>query len=532
MAQIPGDTGRMFAVEARGVSAILARPLNTDTGRISCWNPSTGTEIATSLTIAGLPTGQEQGILGLAFDPNYATNRYAYINVTLSSPSRTEIRRYTVNDTTNVFNTNTALTIISISQPFSNHNGGTLRFGKDGYLYIGMGDGGDANDPGHRSQNINELLGKMLRLDVTGDDFPADATKNYKIPSDNPYVGIAGADEIWAVGLRNPWKWSFDLPSMNGMDGLLIADVGQDVMEEANHVVADEAGVNYGWKTYEGTLTTGLSGSVAIANPKWPFFTYTHDVGFSVSGGAVYRGTNLGTSLYGNYFIADFVSGWLTWMPMTYNLESGSLLNTLLALTSPTFTPKISMAQQSAVEYDNNGEIWVSRYNNTSLGNLGRLDLTAGTSRSLTGTLVLNDMMFGDYATKGVSVEIRMNSNPSVVIPLTVGVDPSGRLRIPVPTGAGRISVNHGSWLRRTVAFNTTAGNVTGINVVCQNGDVDESGEVDAADIDEVIANFGLSGGSPSYPSERNSDLDRSGEVDAADIDTVIANFGGIDDAP
>ena len=531
IAQIPGDTGRMFVVEARGVDGVVTRPMNSTTGRISCWNPTTGTEIATSLTVTGLPSDQEQGLLGIAFDPNYATNRYVYVNLTLSGPSRTEIRRYTVNDSTNVFSS--AVTIFSLADPASNHNGGTIRFGKDGYLYIGMGDGGGQQDPNNRAQNINDLLGKMLRIDVTGDDFPADPAKNYRIPPTNPYVGIAGADEIWAVGLRNPWKWSFDLPKMNGMDGLVIADVGQDEMEESNHVVADKPNVNYGWKTYEGTLTTGFAGSVPITNPHWPFFTYTHTVGYSESGGAIYRGTNLGTGIYGNYFVADF-SGWLTYMAMSFDNESGTLLNSILALTSTTFTPKITtnMAQQSSVELDNNGEIWLCRYNNLSAGNVGRLDLTAGNSRSAAGTLVLNDMIFGSYSTKGVTVEIRMNSNPSVVIPLTVGVSPDGRLRIPVPTGAGRVSVNHGSWLRRTVAFNTTAGNATGINVVCQNGDVDESGEVDATDIDEVIANFGLIGGDPGYAANRNSDLDRSGEVDATDIDITIANFGALDDAP
>lgn len=246
----------------------------------------------------------------------------------------------------------------------------------------------------------------------------------------------------------------------------------------------------------------------------------------------IYRGTNLGTGIYGNYFVADFVGAWLTWMPMQFDLESGVLQNALLALTSSTFTPKVSMTQQSAVEADNNGELWVCRYNNSSLGNVGRLDLTGGNSRSVSGTLVLNELIQGEYASKGVTVEIRMDSNPSNVIALTVGIAPDGRLKVPVPTGSGRISVNHGSWLRKTVAFNTTAGNATGINIVCADGDVDNSGEVDAADIDSVIANFGLTASDPGYASNRNCDLDRSGEVDATDIDIVIANFGLTDDLP
>ncbi len=532
IAQPPGVTDRMYVIEQRGISN-TTRPLATTSGRISVWNPSTATEIATSLVITGVNTGSEEGLLGAAFHPNYATNGYMYVNVTVGSPSFTEIRRYTRSPgNINTFDSATVQTVLRISQPFSNHNGGTIRFGKDGFLYIGMGDGGSANDPGNRSQSVASVLGKMLRINVNGDDFPADANRNYAIPSDNPYVGITGEDEIWAVGLRNPWKWDFDQPARNGMDGLLIADVGQDVWEEANHVVADLPNVNYGWKTYEGTALTGLTGSVAIANPKFPFFTYPHPVGFSISGGTQYRGTNLGTDLWGDYMIGDYVGSWISWINMNHDLESGALLNTLTNYPTSTFTPKLTSSNLTSVESDNNGEIWVSALSNTSFGNIARLDRTAGASRSLTGTLVLNDMIFGDYSTKGVTVEIRMDAAPSTVIPLQVGVDPNGRLRIPVPTGAGRVSVNHGSWLRRTVAFNTTAASVTGINVVCVNGDVDGSGEVDAADIDEVIADFGLAGTSPSYPANRNSDLDRSGEVDAADIDIVIANFGAVDDAP
>ncbi len=533
IAQPPGVTDRMYVVEQRGRGTAVARPLATNSGRLSVWNPGTGTEIATSLVVTNVNTGSEEGLLGAAFHPNYATNGFVYVNVTVGNPKFTEIRRYTRSaGNINTFDAASVQTVLRISQPYENHNGGTIRFGKDGFLYIGMGDGGDRDDPGNRSQSVISLLGKMLRINVNGDDFPGDANRNYSIPSDNPYVGITGEDEIWGVGLRNPWKWDFDQPARNGMDGLLIADVGQDVWEEANHVVADLPNVNYGWKTYEGTALTGLSGSVAIANPKFPFFTYPHPVGFSISGGTQYRGTNLGTDLWGDYMIGDYVGSWISWINMNHDLESGTLLNTLTNYPTSTFTPKLTSSNLTSVESDNNGEIWVSALSNTGFGNIARLDRTAGASRSLTGTLVLNDMIFGDYSTKGVTVEIRMDSAPSTVIPLQVGVDPNGRLRIPVPTGAGRVSVNHGSWLRRTVAFNTTAASVTGINVVCVNGDVDGSGEVDAADIDEVIADFGLAGTSPSYPANRNSDLDRSGEVDAADIDIVIANFGAVDDAP
>ena len=191
-------------------------------------------------------------------------------------------------------------TIITIPHPVNgNHNGGTLAFGpNDGYLYYSVGDGGGGNDPDGNAQNKDVLLGKILRLDVNGDDFPADATKNYAIPDDNPFAHSAGADEIWAYGLRNPWRMSFDT---NG--DLYIGDVGQDAREEIDFQPASsQGGENYGWDIREGTL----GGTVAGGSVD-PVFEYNHGLGEAVTGGDVYRGP--GASLQGSYFFADFISG-------------------------------------------------------------------------------------------------------------------------------------------------------------------------------------------------------------------------------
>ena len=183
-------------------------------------------------------TGAEQGLLGLTFHPDYTANGFFYINYTDTSGA-TVISRFTVSVEPDVADASSELRILTIEQPFANHNGGQLQFGPDGFLYIGMGDGGGVGDPGNLAQNLGELLGKMLRVDVNGDDFPSDSERNYAIPTDNPFVDDPQArDEIWAYGLRNPWRFSFD--KLTG--DLFIADVGQFKWEEVNVQAASTPG--------------------------------------------------------------------------------------------------------------------------------------------------------------------------------------------------------------------------------------------------------------------------------------------------
>ncbi|SHI36646.1 PQQ-dependent sugar dehydrogenase [Flavobacterium terrae] len=275
-----GDS-RLFVVEQDG----LIRILNSN-GTI---NPTPFLNITSLTNQSG-----EQGLLGLAFHPNYSTNGLFYINYTNTS-GNTVIARYSVNSgNPNIANT-TGTILLTVNQPFTNHNGGTLKFGSDGYLYIGMGDGGSGGDPGNRAQNINELLGKMLRIDVN-------SGSPYGIPPTNPYVGIAGADEIWAIGLRNPWKFSFDRQTGD----LWIADVGQNQYEEVNRATASESGLNYGWRCYEGNTAYNTAGCAAQSTMKSPLFTTNHTNGFcSITGGYVYRGTQY-PNFQGKYFFSDY----------------------------------------------------------------------------------------------------------------------------------------------------------------------------------------------------------------------------------
>jgi glucose/arabinose dehydrogenase len=243
--------------------------------------------------------GGEQGLLGLAFHPQFATNARFFVNYTRAADGATVIAEYRATSDPAATAT-TQRVLLTIAQPYSNHNGGMLAFGADGYLYIGTGDGGSANDPGNRAQNINELLGKILRIDV---DHPS-GILSYSSPPGNPFVGATpGRDEIYAVGMRNPWRFSFDRET----GALYVADVGQSLYEEIDIVTA---GRNYGWRVYEGTNCTNLDPTRCIpANYSAPIAQYDHSAGrCSITGGYVYRGTR-GTLPQGTYVFGDFCSG-------------------------------------------------------------------------------------------------------------------------------------------------------------------------------------------------------------------------------
>lgn len=264
------------------------------TGRIQILNADGTTNDTPFLDLSAMVSnGSEQGLLGLAFHPLYETNGYFYVNYT-DADGDTVIARYTKSTTDdNAADPASALVMLTVEQPFDNHNGGCLRFGPDSYLYIAMGDGGSGGDPGNRAQNKNELLGKILRLNV-------DAAAPY-IPMTNPYLGIDGADEVWAYGLRNPWKFSFN----NG--NIWIADVGQENIEEINRMSDTESGVNYGWKCFEGTevYTTDNCSLIEMYTP--PVAEYEHEgtSRCSITGGYVYTGTAF-PNMQGKYFFADF----------------------------------------------------------------------------------------------------------------------------------------------------------------------------------------------------------------------------------
>ncbi len=299
---------RLFVVEQRGRVQVLvngelaAEPFLNITDRVT--------------------SGGEQGLLGLAFPPDHATTGRFYVYYT-DENGNTVVSRFVANG--NSTDPATEQILLTQEQPYRNHNGGQLAFGPDGYLYIGLGDGGSGGDPHGNGQDLETFLGKLLRIDVSGD--------MYTVPNSNPFVGQGGVrHEIWAYGLRNPWRFSFD----SATGDLYIADVGQSAWEEVNlQPAASRGGENYGWNVmeanacYEPRQNCDTSGLVA------PVITYPHggEWGSSISGGYVYRGTSA-PSLVGAYVFADYVSGriWTAradndWQPELL-LESGFRIST------------------------------------------------------------------------------------------------------------------------------------------------------------------------------------------------------------
>jgi glucose/arabinose dehydrogenase len=372
VAQAPGDDNRLFIVEQKAAGS------GTRTsGLVKIFNYANGTmNAAPFLNTGSLMTNHnEQGLLGLAFHPDYASNGKFYVNVTIPggafSNGISEIREYTRNtfDLSNA----TFTTIMRFDQPQQNHNGGWLSFGpNDGYLYIATGDGGGAHDgdnpsngpTGHtlnigNGQDTTKLLGKILRIDVNNDAFPGDGLKNYSIPAGNPFAaaGNPGADEIWHFGLRHPWRPSFDRQSGD----LYIADVGQEAFEEVNFQPAGVGGLNFGWRAYEGAFRRpGVSEAIPNDDPEPsshvpPIHTYPHPspgATVSITGGYVYRG-NENPALQGSYFFADFGSAQI-W---TFKYDGATKTN--FRQVSPITTDVGGIGLISSFGEDNLGRIYV-----------------------------------------------------------------------------------------------------------------------------------------------------------------------------
>jgi len=329
----PGDSDRLFVVERLGKIKIVR-----DGGVISTFLD------ITSLVKPGHPFYSEQGLLGLTFHPDYQTNGRFFVYYTSydGSAGDTKLARYQVSSDPNVADP-TGVVIMSISQPYTNHNGGWIDFGPDGYLYISSGDGGAGNNPINSAQDPNNLLGSILRIDVN--------TGLYSVPSDNPIPG----NPVWAYGLRNSWRCSFD--RLNG--DLYIADVGQEGREEIDvQSGSSSGGENYGWRCMEGTTCTGLSGCVCNDSELvLPIHEYDHLTGCSVTGGYVYRGSKIPT-LQGHYVFGDYCSGYI-W---TFQYIGGTVHNFIDRTAE--LTSDIDFGFISSFGEDAEGEIYFSDLQN------------------------------------------------------------------------------------------------------------------------------------------------------------------------
>lgn len=289
MYELPDGSGRFLVTEQRGRILIFE-------GRDNVAQAGVFMDITDRVN----SSGNEEGLLGLAFDPDFQRTGAFFLNYTAQNPRRTVIARFIASASRASADPGVSQIILEVGQPFANHNGGQIAFGPDGFLYIGMGDGGSGNDPGNRAQNLNELLGKILRIDPDG----ATQANNYLIPADNPFVGQAGArGEVWAYGLRNPWRFSFDTVTGD----LWAGDVGQNAREEIDLI---RKGQNYGWPQVEGSqCNAARAANCDRAASVAPVIDYPTSGGnCSVTGGYVYRKGDI-AAIDGAYVYADYCSG-------------------------------------------------------------------------------------------------------------------------------------------------------------------------------------------------------------------------------
>jgi glucose/arabinose dehydrogenase len=312
-----------------------------------------------------ISSGGERGLLGMAFPPDAATSGRFFVNFT-DRQGHTVVARFRRSadplaaDEGSRFDLRWAGEAGAfIAQPFSNHNGGHLAFGPDGYLYVGLGDGGSGNDPNHAAQKPNELLGKMLRVDV---NVPDSHAVGYQVPADNPFAGGGARPEIWAFGLRNPWRYSFDDPARGGTGALLIGDVGQGRWEEVDYEPPNRAGRNYGWRNREGAHDNVTSSPPAFLPLIDPITEYDHGTGQSITGGYVYRGMALPASYRGRYFFADFVQGRIWSIALTVDGTTGEATASDRVEHTAELGGAGTLGNISSFGVDADGEIYVVSY--------------------------------------------------------------------------------------------------------------------------------------------------------------------------
>ncbi|MGI9014367.1 MAG: PQQ-dependent sugar dehydrogenase [Phycisphaerales bacterium] len=311
------------------------------------------------INVSGLISfGGERGLLGLAFPADYETDGRFYLNYTASGTGATHIVRFN-RDPNNPLrgDINSREIILTVAQPFENHNAGDLDFGPDGMLYIPLGDGGSGGDPGNRAQTPSTLLGKVLRIDVSPET-------GYDIPADNPFVDddpIDALEEIWAFGTRNPYRFSFDNVNLGGTGAMVIGDVGQMAFEEHNYEPAGEGGRNYGWRRFEGFSVFSAGTVLAYEPHQPPILVYDRNAGRSTTGGYIYRGRALGCNHIGRYFYADFITGRVWSAGLTFD-KNGEVTNVSIVDHTADLG---GVGNVSSFGEDADGELYIVNYSGT-----------------------------------------------------------------------------------------------------------------------------------------------------------------------
>ncbi len=338
----PSDGRRAYVLERAGKVRLIS-------------NDALAPTVVLDLTGTVVTQG-ECGLQGMAFAPDFATSRLFYLqyNTQEGGVLRTRVSRFTLSPDGTTANP-VAQPVIRVDQPYENHKGGTIHFGGDGLLYLALGDGGSGNDPENRAQSGDSLLGKVLRIDPSGDGFPTDPDQNYRVPATNPSVAESGTrGEIWDFGFRNPFRWCVD----DATKALIFADVGQDAYEEVDYEPAGTGGRNYGWRVREGLHPSGNAGPLRSGSLTDPFLEYDHAIGRSITGGFIARHAGLGFD--GRYLFADYVDNRLWAVPI--RLASGEAVRTSMAATTELKTAEAWNGIVS-IDPDANGNVVVTELN-------------------------------------------------------------------------------------------------------------------------------------------------------------------------
>ncbi|MCI0676324.1 MAG: PQQ-dependent sugar dehydrogenase [Phycisphaerales bacterium] len=536
----PGDLNRLFLLEQGSGGTGRIRLLDLTT------TPPT-LQATPYLSISGLFTGDERGLLGLAFHPDFANNGYFYVYYTPSGLN--VVARYRANAP---FMTSTSAVaagtvLLSITDPFSNHNGGWIGFRPDdteGLLYIGTGDGGSANDPQGNGQNINALLGKVLRLDIDGadgipatddddgDDDEPDSTNGYTSPPSNIFFGkTPGRDEIWAYGLRNPWRNAFDRLT----NDLYIADVGQNAWEEVNVTPAGTAsGSNYGWRCMEGNACTGFTGCTCN-DPVLtdPVHVYSHASGCSITGGYVYRGSAI-PGLEGTYFFADYCSNQI------WTFQYAGAVNPPISNRTAELAPGggLSIVSITSFGEDAAGEIYICDQNGAEVFKI----VPAPANDICANATAVSDGAFAFSTTTANSDALATHISCAFGAPATVFNDIWYDYTATC-TGTATVSLCGANFNSRIIVYGGAACPVAAtVPIVCNDNFCGNASEASwAATAGEHYRiriggfNFGSGSGtmviSCEAPPTCPEDVDGDGTVNVVDLLAVIAAWGSADPA-
>ena len=505
----PGDYDRIFIIEQGGKIKVL---------RGGVVLPQPFLDLSSDVAASG-----EMGLLGLAFHPDYATNGHFYVNYAAITDKGLEtiVLRHQVSATPDLADAASGQMVLRFDQPLTTHNGGWIGFGPDGYLYIASGDGG-RQIPENNAQNITDnLLGKILRIDVNADAWPDDADRNYAIPPTNPFVDVVGADEIWVYGLRNPWRCAFDSLT----DDFFITDVGEDAWEEINFVGRGEpGGIDFGWRCKEGNTCSGLEDCSCVAKGMVdPIYIYANGPNCSITGGEVYRGCAI-PELFGAFLFADFCSGNI-WS-MTYDGTNPPVITDRTADFDP--GDGLSISRVSSFGRDAFGEVYICDWSGGEVFKI--VPFAAPAPIEIADSMPPNDAIdarqpsdpSGERIDGWDSVQLRFSGCVANVVAGDFIVSQDGGVGSP-PSVSDVLSVSMDTVC---VIFSqpiaprawTTITHIpsgTRVRLGALPGDCDANRITEASDL---LILFDALGDPPTAHPARSMDIDRSGRVTACDI--------------